>query len=488
VKQTTAEIPRKRPAGPACRYHVSPPDSITLALGDIDPPERIRSPKFDPERRLTLPCAELFSRPQPAVHIALLARLAPLDITPELLDDESVLLPVRASVLAPRFVMQTIREVIEEPPPPEPPVEPLIVENTDDAPPDSPAEATASGVTETPPPEPASPAPPTPQQDAGQDAPPTNAWRPFAGKVRVPIIQPPAIRKPSDAPGNPPETGGLPAAPPGTTETSVKPPLPKKRQSFRILPVLKRKSPAESAPPVNPVEAPLEQAPADDPPSPVTGIEPPPEEPPVDAPAPEPAPPQVTLETPPAQASPEEIPAAEPPIGSEEHTIPDPGPGQAAAIATTLHLDDEGDSTLAAPCAEKIQELFLTEETLTLDRVLSLCGGLPGIRACILAKGSLVLGSHNVPDGIDLVSLTANAAQMLQAIRSSSMRMGLGSIPAITVHSEKGPVSFLHADDLALLVLHADRGFVPGVRERLHSVVKTLGASPLPLPVESTGP
>jgi predicted regulator of Ras-like GTPase activity (Roadblock/LC7/MglB family) len=132
----------------------------------------------------------------------------------------------------------------------------------------------------------------------------------------------------------------------------------------------------------------------------------------------------------------------------------------------------------------RLQEIFMTEDHMSVERVLELCGGLPGIRSCILARGSNVLASHNVPSGIDLVSLTANAAAMLASIRSSSMRMGLGAIPAVTVHSEKGPVSFFHADDLVMLVLHADRGFVPGVRERLHDVVIALGTANLPVPLE----
>jgi predicted regulator of Ras-like GTPase activity (Roadblock/LC7/MglB family) len=516
--QPTAEIPRKRPSGPTCRYHVAPPESLTIPLGDINPPERVRSPKFDPGRRLTIACADLFSSPQPGVRLSLLAQLAPLDIAPELLDDDSVFVPVRASVLAPRYVLQTIREVIEEPPPP--PGEPPFAgtADPDDLPPETPGEVPAGGAPED---RPAEPAPAAPTQEEARISPPTKPWRPFAGKSRVPTVRPPAAPEPQEA-----------GRPPAAVDDAGKPPLPGKRQSFRVLPVLKRRSRAEQPPKEIPPDSPVEQPPEDVPPAPGATIETAPEAPPLDAPAPgatiETAPeappldapaPGATIETAP-EAPPLDAPAVEPepvqtspepvagmappeagsghdePVGGdaatasgphEESAAPEPGSGQ-AAVETTLHVESGEENTLASPCTEKIQELFLTEEPITLDRVLSLCGGLPGIRACILARGSVVLGSHNVPAGIDLVSLTANAAHMLEAVRSSSMRMGLGSIPAITIHSEKGPVSFLHAGDIALLVLHADRGFVPGVRERLHHVVQTLGASPLPLPVESSQP
>jgi len=40
-------------------------------------------------------------------------------------------------------------------------------------------------------------------------------------------------------------------------------------------------------------------------------------------------------------------------------------------------------------------------------------------------------------------------------------------------------VSFLHAGELSLMVLHADRGFVPGVRERLRDVLSALAGARL---------
>ena len=129
---------------------------------------------------------------------------------------------------------------------------------------------------------------------------------------------------------------------------------------------------------------------------------------------------------------------------------------------------------------DELQDIFMTEEALSIEKVLELCGAFPGISSCILAKGESVVGTFNVPDSIDLVSLTANAIDMLDAMRASSAKMGLGAIPAVTIHSAKGPVSFFHRDDLCLLVLHKDRGFIPGVRERLHDVVVALGRANIP--------
>jgi len=150
----------------------------------------------------------------------------------------------------------------------------------------------------------------------------------------------------------------------------------------------------------------------------------------------------------------------------------------------TVHIArEESRESLEIPNQESIQSLFLTEEFLSVDRVVELCGGLPGVKSCVLTRGAGVVSSHNVPDNIDLVSLSAHAMDMLRSMRESSAKMGVGSIPAVTIHSEKGPITFFNREDLCLLVLHADRGFIPGVREKLQSVVIELSKANIALPV-----
>ena len=124
---------------------------------------------------------------------------------------------------------------------------------------------------------------------------------------------------------------------------------------------------------------------------------------------------------------------------------------------------------LAEPTA--LQSLFMTEEKLTLERVISKAGELPGLKACVLAHGDKVLCTSNTAAGIDLKTLSGRAMTMLGQIRESSASMGLGAVPAVTLHAEQGALSFLHNGELCLLVLHADRGFVPGVRERLQEML-----------------
>ncbi len=118
-----------------------------------------------------------------------------------------------------------------------------------------------------------------------------------------------------------------------------------------------------------------------------------------------------------------------------------------------------------------LQSIFMTEEKLSLERIIAMAGQLPGLRACVLAHGDQVVCASNTPSGIDLRTLSSQAMTMLTEIRNSSAKMGLGTVPAVTLHADQGVISFLHQGELCLLVMHADRGFIPGVRERLQEML-----------------
>jgi predicted regulator of Ras-like GTPase activity (Roadblock/LC7/MglB family) len=201
-----------------------------------------------------------------------------------------------------------------------------------------------------------------------------------------------------------------------------------------------------------------------------------------------------TLE-PPAADSPQpqsSIPADLPPSFTQPVVTERAAREPASAVvreAILEHLPQaEPKPTAEIPDQDGLQAIFMTEELLSVNRVVELCGGLPGIRSCVLAHGAAVVASYNVPESIDLVSLSAHALEMLAAMRQSAAQMGIGAVPAVTVHSEKGPITFFHQNDLCLLVLHKDRGFVPGVREKLQQVVVQLSHANIALPVTASRP
>lgn len=153
-------------------------------------------------------------------------------------------------------------------------------------------------------------------------------------------------------------------------------------------------------------------------------------------------------------------------------------PEESALVPSMIHLEPTivprilGSDEVAEQ--ENLQALFLTEEKLSIQRVVQLCGELPGIKSCLLTHENMVVSSHNIPDGVDIVSLSANASAMLHAMREASGGMGLGTIPALTLHSDKGPLTIFHRENLSLFVFHGDRGFIPGVREKMTAALNGL--------------
>lgn len=477
---------------------------------------------------MSLRCAEVFANPQPSIDVARLAEMAPEDIAPDFLHAGTI--PISAALLALRYHFLQSTEVIEAPEIAADVVPPEDATTQEDP-------ASPGLVNET--------AQVTPVINIPETAVPITS---FEQRIDDPVVE--AVAAPPDIPPPPaasletqPEPlESLPAAPPveppaqmiSLPPTPAPPPrsspseadqadskaiprprpavrIPEKRTIFNILPALRRQSPlpkpvlpptpqevepvstekAQITPDESPasISEPASEAPAEAPVSqeavPLEEILEPQEEPaPWEEATATPAEPS-PLEPKPTSAAPEPTAATpEPEVSTTfpiEHLPPTALKPRRAMAQEFESAPDEG-----LVSQDRLQEIFMTEEHLTLDQVLKLCGGLPGIRSCILTKGSSVLSAFNVPDGIDLVSLTGNASAMLDAMRASSMRMGLGAIPAVTVHSEKGPVSFFHSDDLAMLIIHADRGFIPGVREKIYDVVVALGQSNFPLPLEGS--
>jgi len=318
--------------------------------------------------------------------------------------------------------------------------------------------------------------PPTPIS-----APPPPAPAPITKRARV-ELPPPKIHIAPPTPlggGEQPLPAGFtPPPPPSPVD-----PLPKPEPASETVKLDETPQETSSREPAAPVEATAKPAEPIKPPAMETS-----------APTSGPATPPPALELPASKFEPfEPVPTPEPAKPEKTEPLnpkpPTPLPlakASPAVLVETEHLPKKGPDAVGNQDA--IQSIFLTEEYLSVDRIVELCGALPGINSCVLSHGASVIASHNVPDSIDLVSLSAHALEMLRAMRESSAKMGIGAVPAVTIHSEKGPITFFHQEDLCLLVLHKDRGFIPGVREKLQQVIDALGSANLPKPLPSSHP
>jgi predicted regulator of Ras-like GTPase activity (Roadblock/LC7/MglB family) len=421
------------PRPPRYRYYSNPPATVFLRLADLAPeiPEAARLPGFNPAQSVELSCEEIFTGPVPKLSLSRLAELAGESIRSDDAAESSIKLPIARLALAYRFVNR--RELIEEPRPTE--VAKPERSPEDFAPKGESTKAAEGLQGSTSPEETAAPAGAKQtgiaQEGIAPDA--RSATRPGDVKASPSEAETPGA-------GSAATASILGATGPGAEMNEAKPSEP--WRPITVFPIFRRKV---VEPPVKPPVAPVRPV--------------------VESRAPlAPNVPSESLAHPEAETrkEPSEAPAKESAPSISEAVLVEPqrppGPLRKAEI-----VDQDA-----------LQAVFMTEEMLSVDRVVELCGGLPGIKSCILAHGAAVLASHNVPESIDLVSLSAHALEMLAAMRQSAARMGVGAVPAVTIHAEKGPISFFHQDDLCLLVMHKDRGFVPGVREKLQKVVEYL--------------
>jgi len=463
--------------GPRYRYFSTPPTTVSLCLADLASqiPEAARLPAFDTEHSVELPCEEVFTGPAPKLPLSRLAEIAGEHVCIDGVPDVPIRLPVAQLALAYRFVNG--REVLkEEPQSEEMGPKPEKSPNTpEEFAPKAEAPKSTEGSVE-------------PKEDftspKGEAA--TGELKSPAAVVEA-SVAPPAVTAPEpgavtpavDTKLSPEEAKASDTLPPSqeapleqenppaavresTLAAQPKPPAPEVWRPIAMFPIFRRKV---AEPQVKPPVAPLR---------PLVEIR-------------KPRAPFVPLEF-----SAKPVQEATPKTELVDLAVKEPAPAahqSDAVLVETEHLPkSEPKRPVEILDQDALQAVFMTEEILSVDRVVELCGGLPGIKSCVLAQGAAVLASHNVPESIDLVSLSAHALEMLAAMRQSAARMGVGAVPAVTIHAEKGPITFLHQDDLCLLVMHKDRGFVPGVREKLQLVVEHLSQANPALPAGTSRP
>lgn len=529
------EIPVKIPSpAPRFRYWATPPATLRMLVADLEPfvPKASWKAPVPEDLSVEIPAEQIFSKNVPRIPLRDLSELLPDLISPS----EGVVKLPAAKLAATYRLVQHVEElppeVLPEPEPPadpapviDLPAEPAETRDFDQPEPDAATAqepSTPAPVTSTPTPEPSSPPPaPTPEPPTPKSS---DAEMP-APKESSPVAEIPAATpedqsesRVSSSKFPPKRTGSFvglplfrrktPIATPPTEESFAAPSsieVPPLRPPHIQIPYA-RKPDVNLPPVVSPMPQAVEhsdvpdenpeagseasEAPQQQPEQTVShGQEEPeranPEEP---AAIPPPAP-----HVPPVAASSDQLAETEIPAPID---APAPTAGEEAAETETFQHPDETSQPMAVLQAEHfsesepsqeiveqepLQALFLVEETLTVNRVIKLCCELPGINSCVLAHGSMVVASHNAPEGVDLISMSAHAADMLEAMRSSSARMGVGAVPAVTLHTEKGVISFFHRDDLTMLVFHKDRGFVPGVREKMAAVIGELTKARLTL-------
>ena len=132
----------------------------------------------------------------------------------------------------------------------------------------------------------------------------------------------------------------------------------------------------------------------------------------------------------------------------------------------------------AAPTASvqdsALQSLFMTEDELDAKSIVRLVSALPGLEGCaVMFEDGLQLAG-NFPSEGDTEGFSAMAPPFFKRSRNFTGEINLGALHALTLHTERGLVSFFMHEHICVSVRHSGRGFLPGVREKLEVVTREL--------------
>ena len=124
--------------------------------------------------------------------------------------------------------------------------------------------------------------------------------------------------------------------------------------------------------------------------------------------------------------------------------------------------------------SERLQAIFLTDETLDLPKTIRKVGELPGLRSCLLntTDGLKLAGGLDSPGQEQAVS--ALVPELFKEAQSKLAEMHLGALETITLYCGSDQLSTFQQGKLCLTVLHDNRPFKPGIREKVQAVMNEL--------------
>ena len=180
------------------------------------------------------------------------------------------------------------------------------------------------------------------------------------------------------------------------------------------------------------------------------------------------------------------------PAPPEPGPIPDkqeaPVPDEAATpgFSSSVLSADEDEKDVSSPPSplrseipvkvdsERLHAIFMTDETLDLAKTISMVGELPGLRACLLntTEGLKLAGSLDDPSQEQAIS--ALMPELFEQARSKLANLHLGKLDTITLYCGRDQLSTFIQGKFCLTVLHDNRPFKPGVREKVQAVISEL--------------
>ena len=139
----------------------------------------------------------------------------------------------------------------------------------------------------------------------------------------------------------------------------------------------------------------------------------------------------------------------------------------------TIKLD-EPSKVIVESNSQRLQAIFMTDEPLDLAKTIRKVAELPGLRWCLLSTvdGLKLAGSFGDPKQEKAVS--AMLPDLFQRTRWQLNELGSDTLETITLYYGLHQLSAFVQGELCLTVLHDNRPFKPGVREKIQAIISEL--------------
>jgi len=130
--------------------------------------------------------------------------------------------------------------------------------------------------------------------------------------------------------------------------------------------------------------------------------------------------------------------------------------------------------------SQKLQAIFLTDEPLDLVKTIRNVAQLPGLKSCLLSTTEGVKLAGSFGDQGQENALSTSLPELFQWTSSKLETLRAGTLETITLSYDWQQLSTFVQGKLCLTVLHDNRPFRPGVREKIQAVMSELAALSAP--------
>jgi hypothetical protein len=123
---------------------------------------------------------------------------------------------------------------------------------------------------------------------------------------------------------------------------------------------------------------------------------------------------------------------------------------------------------------ERLREIFMTEDQLDASQVAILLASFPKVKSALLMLDNGTVLGGTLPEGYHLEAALMTPV-IMQRVRDFNHQLRADEASAFTLLGER-PVSLFAGRHVYILIVHEGRGLLPGMRERISEIAKSLDA------------